>query len=106
MYATLFVAGRCARIAREEVVFDPLDLSLFPEFTRFGLRTATLWVVGGSLVALFFLNWGFNVDFVATLPGWPFDVSTSLRSLLLLAVAMVSWLGGALVERLLGAALD
>jgi hypothetical protein len=36
---------------------------------------------------------------------WPFDASMRLRFLLYLAIPVGSWLGGALVERLLGAAL-
>ena len=45
-------------------------------------------------------------EFLDSLPEWPIDLSTALRSALLLAVAVASWLGGAIVERLLGAALD
>ena len=37
---------------------------------------------------------------------WPFDVPTLLRLTLYLALPLVSWIGGAFVERLLGAALD
>ena len=37
---------------------------------------------------------------------WPFDVPTLLRLMLYLALPLVSWIGGAFVERLLGAALD
>ncbi|MDJ0865750.1 MAG: hypothetical protein QNK03_06555 [Myxococcota bacterium] len=178
IYATLFIARRCTLLARDGIEVDLLDLEPLREFTRFGLRTATLWVVGGSVVALFFLNWGFSIytaigvagtlgiasaivlrpvravqqriraekraaldqlnralrrdralvldgagsgageaaarlpgllayrDFLTAVPEWPFDLSTSLRSALLLAVAVGSWLGGAVVERLLGAALD
>jgi hypothetical protein len=36
---------------------------------------------------------------------WPFDASMRLRFLLYLAIPVGSWLGGALVERLLGAVL-
>ncbi len=178
VYATLYLGRRCAAVAREAVQVDLLDTTPLKAFTRYGLRASTLWVVGGSLVALFFLNWGFSVytalgvtatlgmasavvlrpvravhqrirsekraalervnhslrrdhalvlepvgsgateaanrlpglhayrDFVAALPEWPFDLSSWLRSALLLAVAIGSWLGGALVERMLGAALD
>ncbi len=178
VYASLYIGRRCARVAREVVDVDLLDLEPLKAFTRFGMRSATLWVVGGSLVALFFLNWGFSlfttfgvvatlsmasaalllpvggvhdrirtekrlaivrvnrvlrrdrarvlesstggeVEAAARLPGllayrehldsvpeWPFDLPTLLRSALLLAIAVGSWLGGAVVERLLGAALD
>ncbi len=37
---------------------------------------------------------------------WPFDLGTVLRFAALLTIAAGSWLGGALVERLLGLALD
>jgi hypothetical protein len=37
---------------------------------------------------------------------WPFDARMRLRFLFYLAIPVGSWLGGALVERLLGAALD
>ena len=37
---------------------------------------------------------------------WPFDASTLTRFFLYIAIPLGSWLGGALVERLLGAALD
>jgi hypothetical protein len=37
---------------------------------------------------------------------WPFDTPTLVRFSLYLAIPLGSWLGGALVERLLGAALD
>jgi hypothetical protein len=37
---------------------------------------------------------------------WPFDVPTLLRLTLYLALPIGSWIGGALVEQLLGAALD
>jgi hypothetical protein len=37
---------------------------------------------------------------------WPFDVPTLTRFFLYVAIPLGSWIGGALVERLLGAALD
>lgn len=37
---------------------------------------------------------------------WPFDAPTLARFLLYVAIPLGSWIGGALVERLLGAALD
>jgi hypothetical protein len=37
---------------------------------------------------------------------WPFDTGTLVRFGFIIAMATGSWLGGALVERLLGAALD
>lgn len=38
--------------------------------------------------------------------SWPFDLSVWLRFFLYVSLGLGSWLGGALVERLLGAALD
>ena len=37
---------------------------------------------------------------------WPFDAPTPTRFFLYVAIPLGSWIGGALVERLLGAALD
>jgi hypothetical protein len=37
---------------------------------------------------------------------WPFDLSTLLRTGLIVALGVGSWLGGALVERLLGIVLQ
>ncbi len=37
---------------------------------------------------------------------WPFDASTLLRFALYTSLGVGSWVGGALVERVLGAALD
>jgi hypothetical protein len=37
---------------------------------------------------------------------WPFDAPTLTRFFLYVAIPLGSWVGGALVERLLGAALD
>lgn len=45
-------------------------------------------------------------QFVESVREWPFDSPTLLRFALYLAIPLGSWLGGALVERLLGAALD
>ncbi len=45
-------------------------------------------------------------DFVKSIREWPFDVSIVARSLLLIVLGAGSWLGGAVVERLLGLALD
>jgi hypothetical protein len=45
-------------------------------------------------------------EFVKSIREWPFDLSIVARSVLLLALGAGSWLGGALVERLLGLALD
>lgn len=39
-------------------------------------------------------------------PTWPFDASTLVRFALYVAIGMGSWLGAAVVERALGAALD
>jgi hypothetical protein len=49
------------------------------------------------------LAWEARIDGVSE---WPFDVSTLLRFGALIALALGSWLGGALVERLLGSVLD
>ncbi len=43
---------------------------------------------------------------VAAVPEWPFDSSTFVRAGLYLLIPLLSWSGGALVERLLDAALD
>jgi hypothetical protein len=43
---------------------------------------------------------------VQSVHEWPFDAPTMLRFALYLAIPIGSWLGGAMVERLLGAALD
>ena len=45
-------------------------------------------------------------EFVKSIREWPFDVSIVARSLLLIVLGAGSWLGGAVVERLLGLALD
>ncbi len=43
---------------------------------------------------------------VGRVPEWPFDVSTWLRFAALASLAVGSWLGGAVVERLLGVVVD
>jgi hypothetical protein len=43
--------------------------------------------------------------FLESVREWPFDSSTMIRFVLYLAIPLGSWLGGALVEQLLGAAL-
>lgn len=45
-------------------------------------------------------------EFVASVREWPFDAPTLLRFGLFIAIPLGSWLGGALVERILGAILD
>jgi hypothetical protein len=45
-------------------------------------------------------------EFVKSIREWPFDVSIVARSLLLIVLGVGSWLGGAVVERLLGLALE
>jgi hypothetical protein len=45
-------------------------------------------------------------DFVKSIREWPFDVSIVARSVLLIVLGAGSWLGGAIVERLLGLVLD
>ena len=49
------------------------------------------------------LAWESRIEQVAE---WPFDAPTLVRFAALVALAVGSWLGGALVERLLGIALD
>ena len=44
--------------------------------------------------------------FVKSIREWPFDLSIIARSVLLIVLGAGSWLGGALVERLLEVALD
>jgi hypothetical protein len=44
--------------------------------------------------------------YVESVSEWPFDAPALLRFALYLAIPLGSWLGGALVERLLGTALD
>lgn len=44
--------------------------------------------------------------FVRSIREWPFDLSIVARTLLLVVLGVGSWLGGAIVERLLGLALD
>ncbi len=46
------------------------------------------------------------LEFGESIREWPFDLSIVARSVLLLALGAGSWLGGAVVERLLGRALD
>jgi hypothetical protein len=45
-------------------------------------------------------------QFVKSIREWPFDLSIVARSVLLILLGAASWLGGAVVERLLGLALD
>jgi hypothetical protein len=45
-------------------------------------------------------------QYVKSIRDWPFDLSIVARSLLLIVLGAGSWLGGAVVERLLGLALD
>jgi hypothetical protein len=45
-------------------------------------------------------------SFLESVREWPFDAPSMLRFALYLAIPLGSWLGGAFVERLLGAALD
>ena len=44
-------------------------------------------------------------DLVRSVREWPFDASTFTRFLLYLAIPLGSWLGGAMVERLVDSAL-
>ena len=43
---------------------------------------------------------------IGDVPEWPLDVPTLLRFALFLAIPVGSWLGGALVERLVDLTLD
>jgi hypothetical protein len=43
---------------------------------------------------------------VASVREWPFDAPALTRFFLYVAIPLGSWVGGALVERLLGAVLD
>ena len=43
---------------------------------------------------------------IASAREWPFDTPNALRFVFYVTLGVGSWLGGALVERLLGAALD
>jgi len=43
---------------------------------------------------------------VRTIREWPFDLQTVSRSVLLIVLGAGSWLGGAIVERLLDGLLD
>ncbi|HSJ99262.1 MAG TPA: hypothetical protein VLC53_19460, partial [Myxococcota bacterium] len=45
-------------------------------------------------------------SFVDSVPEWPFDAPTLLRFALYVAIPVGSWLGGALVERLVDALLS
>jgi hypothetical protein len=46
------------------------------------------------------------VNQIESVREWPFDAPTLTRFFLYVAIPLGSWVGGALVERLLGAALD
>jgi hypothetical protein len=46
------------------------------------------------------------LEFVKSIREWPFDLSIVARSVLLVVLGAGSWLGGAIVERLLSLALD
>ncbi len=43
---------------------------------------------------------------ISSVREWPFDTSTVLRWALYMALGATSWLGGAVVERVLGVVLD
>jgi len=45
-------------------------------------------------------------EFVSAIREWPFDLSIVTRTVLVVALGVGSWLGGAVVERLLGLVLD
>ncbi len=45
-------------------------------------------------------------DTIASVREWPVGSSTFVRAFLLLMIPVASWVGGALVERVLGSLLD
>jgi hypothetical protein len=67
------------------------------------LRGSPLERRAGTLSIADLLAWR---GFVESVREWPFDAFTIVRFGLYLAIPLGSWLGGAFVERLLGAALD
>ncbi len=177
IYATLADSRRLARIGRERIRVDLLDLATLAPFTRYGLRNALLAMGALAIIALLLPDWSTRpglaiVLAIALLPAaalaaaglllpvrgvheaireakraelaacnellrerraaiaagagaaavgldelvawrglvesvreWPFDASTFSRFLLYLAIPLGSWLGGAMVERLVDAAL-
>jgi len=174
LYATLAYARRFSDLAGEIERIDLLDLHALTPFARQGLRSALLWLVLLSLLALNAVDliWFSTIaalalvggtaaltlpvrgihqrirqekqdelervhaairgdsgalsgsiiggceaslglsdllayrSFVESIREWPFDAPTVLRFALYLLIPVGSWLGGAFVERLLGAALD
>lgn len=71
------------------------------DVARAELRAARAGAPGGRSLADV-LAWR---SFVEAVPEWPFDAPTRLRFALYLAIPLGSWLGGALVERLVDALL-
>ncbi len=178
VWIDIFVTREFQRIGAERVRVDLLDPAPLAPFSRRGLRTVLLYVIGMSIMSLFWLGPHYasanasvmivillaaSAMFVVPVLGvhrrlretkrdelrdlraeirsaqaalrkrgtqgareaarrlpallaletriasvreWPFDVSTLLRFGLYLSLGIGSWLGGALVERLLGLALD
>jgi hypothetical protein len=174
VYATLAYARRFSELAGRIERIDLLDLRALAPFARQGLRSALLWLVLVSLLALNAadLIWFSTIaalglvggtaalvlpvrgihlqlrqakraelqrvnaaiqgnpsalsdslisehesslgladllayrSFLESVREWPFDTPSMLRFALYLAIPLGSWLGGAFVERLLGAALD
>jgi len=178
IHAILVDSRRMARIGRERVAVDLLDLAPLAPFTRLGLRNALLAMGALGIIALILPDWSSRPGLLialcmglvpafalaaaglvlpvrgirsairdakrtelsacneriherhgaiadrSTAPGepgldelvawrglvegvreWPFDASTFTRFLLYLAIPLGSWLGGAMVERLVDAAL-
>lgn len=95
MSATRGVQARVAEVKRRELVRVRAEIARSRE--ALGREDGN----GAELPAL--LAWEARV---VSVPEWPFDTSTLLRFGLLILVPVGSWLGGALVERLLNAALD
>ena len=178
LFATLVDSRRLARIGRERVEVDLLDLNPLAPFTRYGLRNALLAMGLLGIVSLLLPDWNARPGLliglaIPLLPGaalaaaglllpvrgvhtairsakraelaacnerirerraaiagggaagegvgldeliawrglvesvreWPFDASTFTRFGLYIAIPLGSWLGGAMVERLVDAAL-
>jgi hypothetical protein len=177
VHAMLTDSARLARVGREQLDVDLLDLEPLSPFTRHGLRNALLFMGSLAILALLAVDWGTrpglpllisssfllsivlgivtlllpvrgahasirdckreeldacnaairvrrraqaNFDdvgtglqellawrsFVESVREWPFDASTFTRFLLYLAIPLGSWLGGAMVERVVDAALE
>lgn len=89
------VAAKASELARvTDAIRQERDATLAPRATGAQPEDARL----GNLIQY--------QEFVKSIREWPFDLSIVARSLLLILLGAGSWLGGAIVERLLGLALD